>query len=196
MTCSRTVSECKDALNSLDNVIMLVWAPGNSGIEENEAADGLAKKGSTEDPIGPQPILPIPRSVVTNELKITLKRDFEQNWRNAPRMRQAKEFVTGPNSRHTKELLRFSRKDLRIIVGLLTGHYHVKKHLHRMGIEEDAECRWCLEEEETVFHIIGECPAVTRIRYQHMGKPVMTTDDIRKTHRSRLLAFAKAIGLE
>ena len=56
-------------------------------------------------------------------------------------MRQDKEHIVGPNARLTKVLISYSRKDLRIIVGLLTGHYHLNQHLCRIGVADNPECR-------------------------------------------------------
>ncbi|KAJ8978715.1 hypothetical protein NQ317_015963 [Molorchus minor] len=53
-----------------------------------------------------------------------------------------------------------NRRDIRMVTGLLTGHCHLSRHLQLIGIAEDPECRWCLEDEETSSHILTECPAM------------------------------------
>ena len=111
-------------------------------------------------------------------------------------MRQAKERIIGPNARLTKVLLSYSRKDLRIIVGLLTGHYHLNQHLYRIGVADNPECRWCLEEDETVCHFLGECLALTKPRRTHLGGTTVSSEDIKQVQPTRLLKFARAIGLQ
>ncbi|KAG8262065.1 hypothetical protein J6590_061117 [Homalodisca vitripennis] len=54
--------------------------------------------------------------------------------------------------------------------GLITGHGHLRKHLHRVGIlQEDPLCRMCDEQEETAEHLLFDCPSVARERYAIFG---------------------------
>jgi hypothetical protein len=59
---------------------------------------------------------------------------------------------------------------MRLVVGLLTGHCHLRKCLHRLGIyKEEPVCRKCDMGEETAHHILFECEALGRIRYSVFG---------------------------
>jgi hypothetical protein len=65
-----------------------------------------------------------------------------------------------------------SRNQTRLVVWLLTGHCHLRKHLHRLGIyKEEPVCRKCGMVEETAHHILFECEALGRIRYSVLGPP-------------------------
>jgi hypothetical protein len=67
---------------------------------------------------------------------------------------------------------------MRVVVGLLTGHCHLRKHLHRLGIyKEEPVCRKCGVGEETAHHIIFECEALVRIRYSVLGPPWIRARD-------------------
>ncbi|KAG8326455.1 hypothetical protein J6590_041140 [Homalodisca vitripennis] len=56
------------------------------------------------------------------------------------------------------------------VIGLITGHGHLRKHLHRVGIlQEDPLCRRCNEQEETAEHLLFDCPAIARERYAIFG---------------------------
>ncbi|KAG8276298.1 hypothetical protein J6590_068585 [Homalodisca vitripennis] len=44
---------------------------------------------------------------------------------------------------------------LQDISGLIKGHGHLRKHLHR-----DPLCRMCGEQEETAKHVLFDCPAI------------------------------------
>ena len=125
-----------------------------------------------------------------------LKDKSDKCWREAPGMRQAKEHIIRPNVRLTKVLLSYDRKDLRIIVGILTGHYHLNQHLCRIGVTDNPECRWCLEEDETVSHILCECPALARLRRTHLEGTMVSSEDIEQVQPKRLLKFVRAIGLQ
>jgi hypothetical protein len=68
-----------------------------------------------------------------------------------------------------------------MVVGLLTGHCHPRKHPHRLGIyKEEPVCRKCGMGEETASHILFECKALGRIRYSVLGPIKPLLDLIRK----------------
>jgi hypothetical protein len=69
-------------------------------------------------------------------------------------------------------LLNLSRNQMRLVVGLLTGHCHLRKRLHRLGIYKEVPlCGKCGMGEETAHHILFECEALCRIRYCVLGPP-------------------------
>jgi len=41
---------------------------------------------------------------------------------------------------------------------ILTKHTRLKKHLHRLNLETDPNCRWCQFPEETIEHLTLQCP--------------------------------------
>ena len=51
------------------------------------------------------------------------------------------------------------RRELKILVGLLTCHITLNRHLTVMKIQEDPFCPACGEQEETSLHFLGECCA-------------------------------------
>jgi len=48
----------------------------------------------------------------------------------------------------SKYALRLTRRDLRILIGLLTGHADLKRHLTLMKVRSDPTCPLCQEEEK------------------------------------------------
>jgi hypothetical protein len=66
---------------------------------------------------------------------------------------QAKELIQGPSAKRTKDLLRLNRDQLRWVVGLLTGHCHLKGHLFKLGLTADPIYERCLEDDESSIHI-------------------------------------------
>ena len=50
------------------------------------------------------------------------------------------------------------------LVQILTGHNFLKRHNALVDHTDDAECRLCLEEEETTFHVVAECDALVSAR--------------------------------
>ena len=59
------------------------------------------------------------------------------------------------------------------MVQLITGHNYMKRHEALVNRTEDSECRLCLEDDETSFHIIAECPALARQRLMSLGRIIL-----------------------
>ena len=57
------------------------------------------------------------------------------------------------------------RNNLSRLVQFLTGHNKLKRHKNlQNGVTDPHSCRLCLEEEESSFHVIAECPATLQYR--------------------------------
>ncbi|CAH1107762.1 unnamed protein product [Psylliodes chrysocephalus] len=57
-----------------------------------------------------------------------------------------------------------SKNRLRIVTGILTGHYRLRGHLSKLRVVDDSECRFCEEEDETSIHILTECAVLQNPR--------------------------------
>jgi hypothetical protein len=68
---SRLVLHCQNSLQglSIHNRVQLFWVPGHCGIIGNDEADDLAEMGSKSSFCGPEPCLPVPRSLMTRVTK-------------------------------------------------------------------------------------------------------------------------------
>ena len=62
---------------------------------------------------------------------------------------QAKMFLHGPDKKLSCYVLSLPRRELKILVCLLTGHLTLNRHLTVMKIQEDPLCSACGEQEET-----------------------------------------------
>jgi hypothetical protein len=63
------------------------------------------------------------------------------------------------------------------VVGLLTGHCHLKGHLFKLGLTDDPICESCLEEDESAIHILCDCETVAHVRFRHLGQFFMEPSD-------------------
>jgi len=170
---SKLVYECHMALEELGryNRVKLLWLPGHSGIEGNEAADRHARKASSEPFIGPEPVLPPPWCIAMERYGNWEKAEHKKYWNATPGLRQSKmfigeELIDAPNS----ELMALNKNDLRTLIGLYTGHSRLGKHLQTIGVSSDSPmCRLCLEADETAHHILCECDALARLRMEILG---------------------------
>jgi hypothetical protein len=69
-------------------------------------------------------------------------------------LKQAKELIPGPSAKRTRDLLTLNRDRLRWIVGLYTGHCHLKGHLFKMGLMNDPICERCLGADESATRLM------------------------------------------
>jgi hypothetical protein len=79
-------------------------------------------------------------------------RNHKEYWESVTGLTQAKALILGPSARRTKDLLKLNRDQLRWVVGLLTGHCHLKGHLFKFGLTDDPICERYLDEEESATH--------------------------------------------
>jgi len=116
----------------------------------------------------------------------------ESDFRCRSCIRQAKQLLRQANLSYTKYALRLCRTDLRILIGLLTGHADLNRHLTLMQIRTDTVCPLCQEDEETVLHLLGECSALVVKRANILGSPYLCYEELGKMHWCALLRLAKA----
>lgn len=194
---SLLVKDCKEALQELAsrNRVMLVWVPGHEGIAGNERADELARRGSETPLLGPEPAVGIAGCQVKKEVDEWLNRTHRNLFKAAPGVRHTKALIVGPDRKMTDQLMRLSREDIRLAVGMITGHCYLMKHMHTMGIAESSTCRKCGEDEETPIHVICHCPAVTGKRMKYLGAPMLEPGEVSTISLTELLAFIKDCGL-
>jgi hypothetical protein len=71
-------------------------------------------------------------------------------------LKEAKGLISGPSAKRMKDLLKLNRDQLRWVVGLLTGHCHVKGYLFNLGLTDNPTCERCLEEmnQPHIFYVI------------------------------------------
>jgi len=171
---SRLVWDCIEELKTLAerNNVRLTWVPGHQGIEGNEKADELAKRGSESAQPEPGQILGIPKTVVRGSVKGWIREQHKNYWAEVPRQTHGKTFIREPCAKRTAELLSLSRDQLRIITGFMTGHAPVKEHLSKLKLYNgDLTCRLCGKETETVKHILCTCETLDRKRQSLFGQP-------------------------
>ncbi|KAJ8977424.1 hypothetical protein NQ317_009677 [Molorchus minor] len=84
-----------------------------------------------------------------------------------------------------------NRRDISMVTGLLTGHCYLSRHLQLIGIAEDPECHWCLEDKETSSHVLTEWPAIARVRERHFGSSALNPEDVKNIQPRKLCTFAK-----
>ncbi|XP_076547110.1 uncharacterized protein LOC143305849 [Osmia lignaria lignaria] len=163
---SKLVRDCALTLRqlSLNNRVKLIWVPGHAGILGNERANELARLGATSS----QPYQEHPIGVSTYALKGLAKewlnQEFTRLWQNANGMRHTRALLEGPSQKLGDTLIHLDRAPLRMLVGLVTGHWYMKKHLARMGLTVESTCPRCGAEDETPLHALLRCRELRALR--------------------------------
>jgi hypothetical protein len=122
----------------------LFWVPGHSGIRGYEIADKLAREGSVHYFVGPEPALGVSSQSIKKKIQCRLDKQHMILWQGlAGTQRQAREFISGPRIAAKTKLLSFNRMQFRLVIGLLTGHNTLRRHLHIMGLSDSPLCRKC-----------------------------------------------------
>jgi hypothetical protein len=81
------------------------------------------------------------------------------------------------------------------VVGLLTGHCHLKGHLFKLGLANDPICERCLEEDKSATHVLCDCEAVAHIRFCHLGQFFMEPSDYYDAPIDKVLHFIQGVGI-
>jgi hypothetical protein len=108
--------------------------PGHKGIEGNDIADQLARKGSRHLFIGPEPACGISGRVAERAIRGWVCREHHKYWQSISGQKHAKGFfLVGPSSKRTAEFLKFRMLQARQVTGLLTGHCHIRGYVFKLG---------------------------------------------------------------
>ena len=122
------VWECMQALGKLtgSNTVTLVWIPEHHRIPGNEEADKMAKAW-TKVPSDQTAGIPfvVTKEVITNHLR----QEHLKKWRACICCHQSKMLTSEPLLSRAKELHAMCRLQLKVAVGLLTGHTTLRIHI-------------------------------------------------------------------
>jgi hypothetical protein len=99
--------------------------------------------------------------------------NHKKYWKSLTGLRQAKGLIRGPSAKRAKALLKLDRNQLRWVVGLLTGHCHLKGHLFKLGLSDSPTCERCQGKDEMTTHVLCECEALAHWRLHHLGQYFM-----------------------
>ena len=109
--------------------------------------------------------------------------------------RQARELIVGPRIAAKTRLLSFNRMQSRVVIGLLTGHNTLRRHLHFMGLSDSPLCRKCGAEDETSAHVLCECEALATHRHTYLGSFFLKPEDVRELSLGVIWTFITRTGL-
>jgi hypothetical protein len=149
--------------------VKLAWArpkPGCSGIG---TASTLAKQGArtVTDPEAVD--VPVCKSQIKQDIKNEVDRRWCRRWSKTTTARHTRLLWPTINNLRSCQLLLCNREEFAVWVRMLTGHNNLNKHSALCKEVESAQCRFCLNEEETAIHLLTDCPTFESARLRLFG---------------------------
>jgi hypothetical protein len=105
--------------------------------------------------------------------------------------RQARKLFSGPSPTTKTRLLFFNRTQSSVVIGLLTGHNTLRRHLHLTGLTNSSLYRKCGTEEETSVHILCECEALASFRHAYQGSFFLDPENINLLKTKRITLYIR-----
>jgi hypothetical protein len=78
--------------------------------------------------------------VFKKAVKEWLISDCTKHWDSLSELKKVKALLQEPYTNKTGELLKLNRNQLQLVVGLLTGHCHLKGLLFKLGLTNNPRC--------------------------------------------------------
>jgi hypothetical protein len=89
----------------------------------------------------------------------------------------------------------FNGTQSRAVIGLLTSHNTLARHLYLLRLVDNPLCRRCGKMEETMAHILCEFEALASLRHAYLGSFFLEPKDIQSISLGAIWSFSKALGL-
>jgi hypothetical protein len=81
------------------------------------------------------------------------------------------------------------------MVGIFTGHCHLKVQLFKLGLTDDPICERCLEEDTSATRILCDCEALAYVRFCHLGQVFKEPSNYHGAPIYKFLHFIRSVGL-
>lgn len=185
--------ECIQLLQQLgaNNAIKLIWLPAHANIYGNEVADKLAAEAAKRTTISPEPITALDYKLIRKTNEERLENQLAQMWRNERGCAHTKYFISHADPSIANQVINMSKSDIRIVMGLLTGHCKLNQHLARLRLRDDPDCDQCGNAIESAKHKICECDEFATIRQNLYGNTTILPENLCKFPLAKLVTFFK-----
>lgn len=168
---SDCVRGCIESLTQIGrHSITLTWVPGHEGVRGNELADECAREGSGLQ-VGPLAGVRAPLVALFGAVDAVSRGEMRARWVSLSDCRISRTLWPLPDPGRTKILLGFGKRTVGMLIGILTGHCAIGRMAVRWGYSREDYCRSCGdEEEESVQHMLCDCPGLKERRLKCLGR--------------------------
>jgi hypothetical protein len=190
------VEECRKLMDELGTKtsLSLFWIPAHRSFKGNEIADELAKAASEKRFCGPQPALPVPIQKAHEAIRQWARKNHRDRWTRMVECSQTRRVLKIPKRENGTTCCQLGRKDIYLLTQMVTGHANLKKHLHKMGLFDDAACDKCGLGLEDRDHFVCKCEAYCEVRLATLGSAFVDPSDLSEIPLRSILEFIKRSG--
>ena len=143
--------------------LTIVWTKAHVGTRGNERADTLAKLGGEN---GPHIECGVPMCEVSSKISHKIYADWLNEWKTYREARMSKLFLGTISKKRQSDAMTLSRQKLGTLVRVITGHNGLGYFRNVIDKEEGSICRFCLENDETYWHLATDCPVFWKERHE------------------------------
>ena len=144
------------------NRVKMRWVKAHSGHQGNELADALAKEAVITQP-EPTTTATLQMKNVNMIIRDYTTKKWIREWLSNPKYcRQTKRWMRVPDAKKINDLLKLTKRQLSLVIQLLTGFNNMNNHLARISQapDTDASCRLCGHGVEDAWHLATECTKI------------------------------------
>lgn len=95
--------------------------------------------------------------IIRLTVKYNSHKEFKEKWDDIKSCRHGNESMMYPNQVTAATYVTMSKKKLRLVTGIITGHCHLNKQLFNMKLSDTPHCRGCQQDYERAEHILADC---------------------------------------
>ena len=133
-------------------------------------------------------------SLIRKKVKQELRTKHQEIRTESDDCRQSKLFLWGPDPLRAEWLLSLRRKDLKLLVEVVTGHCSLNYHSKKIKLSTTPTCQSCYEEDETAEHFLCECPSYLNARLRAFGSEFLHADNLIDISLKSVLNYIKSTG--
>jgi hypothetical protein len=157
-------------------------------------ADQLARQGSSHSLIAPEPALGIAAKIAREVIKDWMCREHKSVGRPYVDTGSLRACLENPLKKNWG-IAQSEEKQLRIMTGLLTGHFHLKGHLFKFGLINSPESDCCKQASDTYSHVLCDCEALATLRFRRLGCHFTKPGDFEDISVSKILHLVQGARL-